>query len=104
VLVSAGYDRRVVVWDRSDFRPLCSRLVEHEEPIQALAVHPSGELLCTGSWDGTIRLFGVELLDQRGVFSRPPFSAVESLCWSGDGALLCAGSSDGTVTIWRACR
>jgi WD40 repeat protein len=100
-LVSAGYDRRVVVWSGKDFQPLLSRVLEHTQPIQALAVHPGGEVLATGSWDGSLRLYAMETLRPLGVYTHPHFSAVEDLDFSPDGRRLVSASSDGTLGVWR---
>ncbi|HOX43585.1 MAG TPA: WD40 repeat domain-containing protein [Myxococcota bacterium] len=99
-LVSAGYDRRVVVWDTASWRPRAARLTEHAEPIQALAVHPRLPLAATGSWDESIRLWRLPDLEPLGEARAPHFSAVEGLAFEPRGERLASAGSDGLVVIW----
>lgn len=101
-LFSVGYDRRIAVWEAGTWKLRAQKVVEHRMPIQALAVHPGGRILATGSWDGSIRLWSVE--DLRALAEPatwPHFSAVEGLDFSRDGRLLASASSDGAVGLWR---
>ncbi|MCK7530643.1 MAG: hypothetical protein MZV63_06150 [Marinilabiliales bacterium] len=91
-LASVGYDRRIAVWDPETGRPVTQRVVEHTEPIQALAVHPGGRLLATGSWDGTIRLWHIDDLRPLHVETEPLPSAVEDLGLDADGERLASAS------------
>ena len=100
-LASAGYDRRVVIWDVVTGQVKQQRIVEHEEPIQCLAVHPAGKVLATGSWDGSIRLWKRSDLSPITSVSGPPFSAVEGLSFNAEGTRLAVASSDGTIGIWK---
>jgi serine/threonine protein kinase/WD40 repeat protein/Flp pilus assembly protein TadD len=47
---------RAEVWDVAARRPVAT-MEGHGQDVTALCFHPSGSLLCTGSWDGTARLW-----------------------------------------------
>jgi WD40 repeat protein len=100
-LASAGYDRRVVIWDVATGQAKQQRIVEHQEPIQCLAVHPGGRVVATGSWDGSIRLWKASDLSPIASVTGPPFSAVEGLSFNTKGTRLAVASSDGTIGIWK---
>ncbi len=99
-LLSAGYDRRLVLWDASTWRPRAARLTEHAEPIQALAAHPGRPLAATGGWDESIRLWRLPDLEPLGQARAPHFSAVEGLAFEPGGGRLASAGSDGLVVLW----
>jgi hypothetical protein len=79
---------------------LIAKLTGHKAAIAAFAFVPDGNLLATGSWDGTVRLWEVatgraiaKLSGHRG--------GVTALAFSADGKRLAAGGSDGTILVWQ---
>ncbi len=57
-LLATACDRDVLLWDSADGR-LLARLSGHTETVMALAFSPDGATLASGSWDGTVRLWGL---------------------------------------------
>lgn len=71
----------------------------HESGIRAIAFHPSGQWLASGSHDQTIRLWDLEtgqclhvLEEHRGW--------VRSVVCSSDSQILFSGSNDRTIKLW----
>jgi WD40 repeat protein len=94
ILVSAGWDRHVKLWDGRTLAALGN--VADDLPATALAFAPDGRLAVTnGSAVWLHDVPGrrvVDLLDG-GI---PLFA----LAWSPDGRLLTAGADDGTILLW----
>jgi WD40 repeat protein len=72
-----------------------------EARIVQLALSPNGRTIVSGSSDGTVRLWNVEM--EKVVLKWKGHSdGVESMCWSPDGERVVSGSLDGTARVWDA--
>jgi len=96
MVVSGGYDHKVLVWDRRDgSRPTLS--MDHGAPVEAVLVLPGGGLVASAGgsvikiWD----MVGGRLLSS----VSPHHKTVTSLCVSGGGGCLVSGSLDRQV-VW----
>jgi WD40 repeat protein len=104
VLVSAGQDKTIMVWDPESGK-LLRTLSGHSEPILAVAFAPREAVLATASRDGTVRVWNADNGRERaqGKHDRPvnsvAFCPVEE---PGGQKLLATGGSDRTVRVWRA--
>ncbi len=71
----------------------------HREPVSSLAFSPQGQILASGSYDSTVRLWrvpdGTPLHTLEG-----HTGSVHAVAFSPDGTLLASGSEDGTVRLW----
>ena len=74
------------------------RFIECDAWVASVAFSPDGATLASGSWDNTVRLWGVA--DGR-LLRTLDTDGVESVAFSPDGATLASGSVDGTVRLWR---
>src|SRR6266436_2881013 len=73
---------------------------QHEEEILQLAWSPGGEVLASGSYEHTVRLWD----PQTGKHLRTldgHAGDIESLAWSPDGRILASGSYDRTIRLWN---
>jgi WD40 repeat protein len=75
------------------------RLKGHSASILSVVFSPDGQIIASGSEDGTIRLWNLD-----GNSIRPPFQYhagwVFSVAFSPDGQLIASGSSDKTIRLW----
>jgi len=96
LLVSGGYDHKVLVWDTRDGeKPTLT--MDHGAPVESVLVLPGGALVASAGgmvvkiWD----LVGGRLLAS----ISPHHKTVTSLCVSGNGGCLVSGSLDRQV-VW----
>jgi diadenosine tetraphosphatase ApaH/serine/threonine PP2A family protein phosphatase len=75
-------------------------LDDHTDTVLTLAFSADGEVLATGSWDSTVKLWRVSdgsLITSLDDHTEP----VLTLAFSADGEVLATGSADSTVKLWR---
>jgi WD40 repeat protein len=58
LLVSGSHDKKVGIWDLQSGQ-LVNLLEGHEGVVLRVAMNPSGTLVVSISWDGTVRLWGI---------------------------------------------
>jgi WD40 repeat protein/serine/threonine protein kinase len=71
----------------------------HRGAVPAIAFHPDGQSLATGSFDGTVRLWEVASGRELRMLSADS-GAICSVAFRPDGKILAAGSRTGTVMLW----
>jgi len=99
ILVSGGYDRTIRVWNQITGQLTYPPLRGHTGRIEAIAIHPNGEILASASRDG-VRLWNLQTGELLAVL-RGHGDWVKSLAFSRDGQLLATGGFDQTITIWQ---
>ena len=65
----------------------------------SVAFSPGGETLASGSWDGTIRLWDTDTVQQTASLTGHT-DGVYSVAFSPDGRTLASGADDGTIRLW----
>lgn len=82
---------------------LLATATAHTDRVMSLAFGPSGDLLITGSWDDTARLWDVTGDEFATVHA---FSGHEDGVWSvafsSNGQWIASGAGDGVIRLWRA--
>jgi WD40 repeat protein len=100
-LVTAGYDRRLLLWDLEQEKWIEEIPDAHAEAITSLAFGQDG-LLVSGSYDGYVRLWNVgDTLEPEGALNGP---AVFDLAFSRDGRTLAAAGVEGDahqIFLWN---
>ncbi|KTW29763.1 hypothetical protein T552_00970 [Pneumocystis carinii B80] len=99
-IVSAGSHASfdIYIWSVQTGQ-LVDRLSGHEGPVSSLSFSNTGEILASGSWDKTVRLWeiftsrqSVELLQLQ--------SDVLAVAFRPDGKYICVSTLDGQLTFW----
>ncbi|KAJ0119895.1 NACHT and WD domain protein [Diaporthe amygdali] len=95
---------RVVIYSESG--EVFQELEKSDYRISALAFCPSSRLLAAGSDDGDVRIWRLDLGDEKTkisdvVFQVSTYSSIVSLAVSGNGSLLGVASKDKAVRIWK---
>jgi WD40 repeat protein len=97
-VLATGLEQEICIWQLSSGK-LLFNLCGHTDWVVALKFSPDGDILASGSHDGTIRLWdartGQCLKTLRGHSGR-----VLSVAFSPD-SILASGSSDGTIKLWQ---
>lgn len=104
-LVSGSFANGVVkVWDISREKEHVTLDKEKAIPFfsrtTCLAISPDGNVIGTGHYDGTIRLWKVDTPEMLRVIKGHD-SHVLGIAFNSDGTALVSGSSDKTVKVWR---
>ena len=96
---AAGRRGEVRVWSEEG-KVLHLAWQAHSDTVRALSFSPDGRALATGSWDGSIKLWGIEsgALLWVNWFSEN----IECLAFAPDGRTLASGGDDATVKLWNA--
>jgi WD40 repeat protein len=71
----------------------------HADFVISVAFSPDGQMLASGSYDKTIKLWDVQSGQEVRTF-RGHTDLVTSVAFSPDGRLLASASQDGTVRLW----
>ncbi|MGZ4292162.1 MAG: nSTAND1 domain-containing NTPase [Gaiellaceae bacterium] len=105
MIVSAGNDGTVQVWDTSKSR-LVPRALETDPSVSftSLSASADGRLLAAGRDDGGVDLYDITDLARPGLLQRwrTRANSVNAVAFSPSSALLAAGGDDGHVRIWNA--
>jgi WD40 repeat protein len=95
-----GFVAVVRVWDVTTGRELIT-LRGHEFGIWTLCFSPDGQVLASGSHDGTVRLSDATTGQTRAIL-RGHEGSVNAVAFSPDSRVLASGGHDRTVRLWNA--
>ncbi len=72
----------------------------HSEGVSCLAISPDGQILASGSYDDTIKLWQLSTGEEISTLAGHS-DDVESLAFHPDGEILASGSYDRTIKLWQ---
>ena len=99
ILVSAGADLSIRFWDVVN-RQLLKTIAAHEQSINDLAISQNGQLIISGSSDGTVQIRQLGTSTHRTLSGHQ--TGVQAVAISPDGKTIASGSVDGVVNLWDA--
>ncbi|KAF9764750.1 DDB1- and CUL4-associated factor 13 [Nosema granulosis] len=70
--------------------------------LTTIRYSPTGQEICTGSYDQTIRIFKANERKSRDVYYNKRMHNIFGLEYTNDGDYIVSGSDDGSIRIWRA--
>ncbi len=101
ILVSAGGDKTVKVWDVNSEK-IIKTLRGHDSRVCSVAISPNGKLIVSSSTDTRAILWDLNtgkilnILYHTGIFA-----AVRSVAFSPDGQIIATASEDSTIKFWK---
>jgi WD40 repeat protein len=107
-LLSAGFDARLLLWDRlparaGDPAPVRHLVAENTAALMSLALSPDGATAATGDLDGAILLWDTHAV-QATRTGRPALvghtKAVTAVAYSADGRSLLSADAAGVTRLW----
>merc|ERR1711881_536023 len=96
VIVSAGWDKLVKVWNLSNCK-LRTNLVGHTGVVYSTSISPDGSLCASGGKDGTAMLWDVN--DGKHLYSLDAGGTINALIFSPKNYWLCA-ATDTSIKVW----
>jgi hypothetical protein len=100
MLVSAGRDRALRLWDCEAGKP-AKTLNAHNDSVYTLAMSENGRLLASGGRDGTVRLWETSTWAKQAAL-RGHRDSVLSIAIHPNGRTIASGSADGIIKFWDA--
>ena len=82
-------------------RHLVMTLTGHNDGVNSVAYSPDGNLITSGSDDGTLRIWDILVGEETKHSLHDGGSRFLSIAFSPDGAILAAGTEAGVVCVWR---
>ncbi|MBW4507807.1 MAG: pentapeptide repeat-containing protein [Scytonematopsis contorta HA4267-MV1] len=87
----------IILWDVQT-NNIIFTLVGHTNFIKTIVFQTNGEMLASGGWDCTIRLWNSQTGDEIKTFST--YSVIKSLAFNPITTILASGHRDGTIKLW----
>ncbi|ELT88952.1 hypothetical protein CAPTEDRAFT_180999 [Capitella teleta] len=112
ILIACCYDNSIYLYDM-DYGKITQHVLAHDDAVSC--IHLSSDLVATGSWDSTVKVWKLELGRSSDVGGTPPKrincklnamwdfehdASVTSVCISEKKKRLVTGDQAGTVSIW----
>lgn len=101
LLVSAGVDGRILLWQSNSNGAWTSKLLgQMQDVVPDIDFHPSGDYVISANHDATLRFWHI---DGQTLLSNPPPSGqadINALAVSDDGRYIVAGNADKTISGW----
>jgi WD40 repeat protein len=104
VLVSAGRDKRIIIWELGEGGKAAQKhiLEGHSVTVNSISLTPEGTHLASGSFDGTVRIWEVATGQQVRVLNGHSGICVKHVEWSPDGKYIVSGDFNSTSCVWKA--
>eukprot|EP00054_Salpingoeca_dolichothecata_P002374 m.22551 g.22551 ORF g.22551 m.22551 type:complete len:587 (+) comp12961_c0_seq1:44-1804(+) len=81
---------------------LVRKLKGHDWQCSSVQFHPAGDMLVSGSWDRTVRIWDVQEGKELRCFDKSHTAPITCVRWHPNGVLVASTSSDNTTCLWDA--
>ena len=101
-VITCSNDASLRLWDRDSGAQIGSNWQDdgYQAPVITIALSPNGQTVASGSSDGTVKLWDIEMGKVTAKWTGHT-QQVWSVRWSADGMRVASGSWDGTVRVWE---
>ncbi len=99
LLVKGFESGKIFLWNIQKDR-LINYLEGHDARISELAFSRDGKFMASSSWDGTIRLWKMDQINEQPIIMQDQKSWVQSICFSPDNRFLVAACMDHTIKFY----
>jgi len=101
-IITCSEDASLRIWDRESGAQVGSNWQDDgdQEPVYTIALSPNGKTVASGSNDGGVKLWDIEMRKVTAKWTGHT-DRVLSMRWSADGMCVASGSIDGTVRVWE---
>jgi WD40 repeat protein/predicted Ser/Thr protein kinase len=86
----------VIPWEKVK---LCRTLTGHKDIVESIAIAPNGEIIVSGSYDGTIKLWSLRTGELQNTL-KGHNNRITCIAISPDGQTIASGSYDQTIKLW----
>jgi DDB1- and CUL4-associated factor 13 len=101
MFTTGGDDGNANLYDLRNLERALGTYRGHTNAVVSIAYNPNGKEICTGSYDRTIRMYGVEDRKSRDCYYNDRMQLVHGVKYSNDGQFIISGSDDGSLRIWK---
>lgn len=98
VVISAGHDKAIRLWNLDTRKSARSPLYGHSEAVLSVAMSLDGKLLASGGLDNLIKIW--DLSSSSDLRTLTGGGWITAVAFSSDGKTLVSGSSDNTLRVW----
>ncbi len=96
-IATAHRDKTIKIWSREG--DLLKEMKSHINDVSALSLSPDGNLLISGSLDGTVKLWQINSVAHPEILRKHRLP-VESVDFSPSGQFVASASRDNTICVW----
>ncbi|GCE11772.1 EsaB/YukD family protein [Tengunoibacter tsumagoiensis] len=100
-VVSAGRDKRAVIWNSRTYRPQAT-YTQHTAAIDGASWSADGQTVATASQGGFVRIWNAQNLQDLHGYYQDGQQPLQAVAFAPVGAILAVGGDDGVVRIWNA--
>lgn len=102
-IASGGRDNNVKIWNTVGECKFTVEEDKHDDWVSTVRYSPDAKnnVLATGSWDGTIKVFEAQSMTLQNTFTGHT-NAVTSLSFAQKSCYLASGGKDGNIILWNA--
>ena len=76
--------------------------MDHTEAVIDICYAPTGREFVSGSYDRSLRIFGVDKGRSREIYHTKRMHRIQSVAWTLDNKFVLSGSAEMNIRLWKA--